>query len=191
VGELTRGVLTTISRPELAFALDQWPHEPARHIESAVLPVLRWLPELARTAPAFSSQLVAALARDGSALAWRQSYQVPQVSENFLENYGWSELVGPRGPYPSSAFACGILLLGPRTHYPTHHHEAHELYLPLAGVSLWQSGDRLWQTQHPGAMIIHASNEPHAMQTQESALVALYFWRSNDLLQSARLDGSA
>jgi hypothetical protein len=78
--------------------------------------------------------------------------------------------------------------LGPRTHYPRHHHEAYELYLPLAGVSSWQSGDRTWQTRTPGAVLIHSSNEPHAMQTADSPLLALYFWRSDDLLQSARLN---
>jgi hypothetical protein len=190
LAELMRDVLVGLARPELEFALAQWPAAPPRRIESAALPVLRWLPELARTAPAFSLTLVAALAGDAFALAWRQSYQVPQVTENFLENYGWSELAGPRGPLPTGAFACGFLLLGPRTHYPSHHHEAYELYLPLAGESSWQKGDRSWQTQRPGTMIIHSSDEPHAMQTRDSPLLALYFWRSDDLLQSARLDRS-
>jgi Dimethlysulfonioproprionate lyase len=192
VAALTRDVLARLLRPELAFALAHWPYG-ARQASagSATLPVLRWLPELARTAPAFSAKLVASLSHARCALAWRQSYTKPEVSESFLENYGWSELVGPRGPFPCSAFACGFLLLGPRTHYPSHYHEAQELYVPLAGVSSWQSGGQPWQTQHPGAMIVHASNEPHAMQTAETALLAVYVWRSCDLLQTARLGSDA
>jgi hypothetical protein len=192
IAALTRNVLARLARAELDFALAQWPHGvPQRRIGSAALPVLRWLPQLARAAPAFSAELVSLLAQVGSALEWRQSYTTPEVTERFLENYGWSELIGPRGPLPCSAFACGFLLLGPRTHYPSHHHEAHELYVPLVGVSSWQSGDQPWQTQYPGAMIIHASNDSHAMQTAETALLALYIWRSNDLLQSARLGNGA
>lgn len=189
LAELTRGILHRLSRPEYTFALAAWPPAiPRRRIKPCALPVLRWLVELAQTAPDFSSQLVGELADIGPALAWRQSYAVPLVTQAFLDNYGWTELVGPRGVFPASVFACGFLLLGPSTFYPSHHHEAYELYVPLAGVASWQRGDRAWQPEKPGSLVIHASGEPHAMQTGTSALLALYLWRSNDLLQSAKLN---
>ncbi len=87
--------------------------------------------------------------------------------------------------------ACGFLILGPSTHYPRHRHEAEEIYLPLSGTAAWQQGDAGWQDRAPGALIHHASEEPHAMRTRGSPLLALYLWRSDNLAQKARLDRPA
>ena len=50
-----------------------------------------------------------------------------------------TELVGPLGPAPSERLACGILILGPRTLYPPHRHEAYEVYVPAdRGTAMWE-----------------------------------------------------
>jgi len=89
---------------------------------------------------------------------------------------------------PSRRIACGFLILGPSTLYPRHRHEAEEIYIPLRGTARWEQSDAVWRERRPGAVIHHASGEPHSMQTGAEPLLALYIWRSERLNQKARLD---
>jgi hypothetical protein len=132
--------------------------------------------------------VVSELCRVAPDMAWRQSYKVPDVDAEFLQNYGWTEIVGLRGEVASTRIACGFLLLGPETHYPRHQHEAEEIYVPLVGTASWQQGDGVWRARRPGIVIHHVSHEPHAMRTDKQPLLALYLWRSANLDQKAHLD---
>lgn len=151
--------------------------------------MLRWLSQAVDNAPPFSRMLCERLSAAASALAWRQSYGAHQVDPAFLERYGWCALVGHAAVLASKQLACGFLLLGPQTHYPSHRHEAIELYLPLSGTAHWSRSGAEWHSQPPGALIEHARFEPHAMRTDESPLLALYLWRGSGLHASASLDG--
>jgi len=185
-------LLETLQQPFLAPFLADWPpgcvHRP---VTSRALPVLRWLPNITGDTAAFADDLVAAVSRAAPLLEWRQTYTARDLGASFLDNYGWSEIVGGKGPLASERLACGFLMLGPSTHYPRHRHEAEEIYVPLSGTAEWQQGDSQWRERPPGTPIHHARNEPHAMRTVHSPLLALYVWRSANLLQSARLDASA
>jgi hypothetical protein len=187
----TRKLLESLQAPALAPFLADWSRTSRQHSFTAShLPVLRWLPEIARDAAPFGFELVAAVHRAAPSLAWRQTYTAKDLDRAFLDNYGWSEILG-NGALASERIACGFLILGPSTHYPRHRHEAEEIYLPLSGTAAWQQGDAGWQDRAPGALIHHASEEPHAMRTGGSPLLALYLWRSDNLAQKARLDGVA
>ena len=184
-------LLQSLQEPALAPFLAEWPRTAApRVVAASPLPVLRWLPDIAGDTDAFAVDLVTAVCRAAPSLAWRQSYTAKDLGSAFLDNYGWSEIVGLTGPLASERIACGFLLLGPSTHYPRHRHEAEEIYVPLRGTAAWQQGDAVWRDRPPGTAIHHASNEPHAMRTGQSALFALYLWRSANLAQKARLDGA-
>jgi hypothetical protein len=155
---------------------------PVRH----TLPVLEWLPRAVRAAPAFSAELSAMLAEVAGDLAWRQTYSQADVAggaieASFLDRYGWCEVIGPRAATCSDRIACGFLLLGPQTCYPSHRHEPEELYLPLSGSAAWRQGDGDWQQRLPGTLIHHASFETHAMRTDADPLLALYLWRGGNL----------
>jgi hypothetical protein len=186
-------LLESLREPALAPFLADWPRTPLRRaLHSSHLPVLRWLPDVARDAAPFGFELVAAMYRAAPSLAWRQTYTAKDLDRAFLDNYGWSEILGgANAPLASERIACGFLILGPSTHYPRHRHEAEEIYLPLSGTAAWQQGDAVWQERAPGTLIHHASDEPHAMRTGGSPLLALYLWRSDNLAQKARLDGVA
>lgn len=188
-----RKLLESLQEPALAPFLAHWPSTSRqRTITASQLPVLRWLPEIARDAAPFGFELVAAVHRAAPSLAWRQTYTAEDLDRAFLDNYGWSEILGGgNGALASERIACGFLILGPSTHYPRHRHEAEEIYLPLSGTAAWQQGDADWQDRAPGALIRHASEEPHAMRTGGSPLLALYLWRSDNLAQKARLDRPA
>jgi hypothetical protein len=187
--ERTHALLDSLRAAALGPFLTDWPlANERRPVAPSALPVLRWLPEVKANAPALTLELVNELSRAATMMAWRQTYTATEIGAAFLENYGYSEIVGLSGPLASERLACGFLLLGPETHYPRHRHEAEEVYIPLAGTASWQQGDGRWRERLPGTVIHHASHEPHAMRTGARALLALYLWRSANLHQKSQLD---
>jgi Dimethlysulfonioproprionate lyase len=203
-----RGLLRSLHEPSLAPFLADWPgHDWPGHewpdlpdappvgtgsrvpgVESAsMLPVLRCLPDFAADQSGFGASLVADLCRNHQLLMWRQTYAAGDVGDAFLRNYGYAEIVGMKS-IPSRRIACGFLILGPSTLYPRHRHEAEEIYIPLRGTARWEQSDAVWRERRPGAVIHHASDEPHSMQTGAEPLLALYIWRGGRLNQQARLD---
>ena len=145
----------------------------------------------AHSRPPSPRPLVAALAAHADALAWRQSYTPADFGAAFLQRYGWTELVGLRGPARSETVACGILMLGPDLDYPAHAHAAEELYLPLAGTARWTRGHAAAIERQAGTPIHHPSWIPHAMRTGAQPLLALYVWRGGDLAAKSRIVGRA
>jgi hypothetical protein len=193
LAERVKTLLASLRQPAIAPViapfLEDWPKTYlSRAVTPSHLAVLRWLPDIGRDPAAFGIDLVTAICRAAPSMAWRQTYSKQDADAAFLDNYGWSEILGASGPLGAERIACGFLMLGPSTHYPSHRHEAEELYVPLSGTAGWQQGDAPWREQPPGTAIHHARNEPHAMRTGAGPLLALYLWRSADLQQKARLD---
>ena len=122
-----------------------------------------------------------------NSLAWGQTYSAQDFGLGFLEKYGWTEIIGQRGPIASDRIACGFLLLGSQVEYPRHRHEAQEVYVPLTGKTLWLQGNQDWNYRTPGLPVYHASWEPHAMRTETVPLLALYLWRGGNLVQKSLL----
>jgi Dimethlysulfonioproprionate lyase len=194
---LAHRLLAGLGDPELSPILAAWPAHGVGAVASltaqpkACLPVLAWLPQLARAADGPTAPLVTSLARLADTLTWHQTYTEAQLGADFMQNYGYTEIIGLRAPQRSRDIACGFLLLGPHTHYPRHRHEAREIYVTLSGGARWLQGDEIWRERRPGAVIQHASEEIHAMQTGAVPLLAMYLWRSKNLDQKARLDADA
>jgi hypothetical protein len=90
------------------------------------LPVRGWLTDLAELAVPATRDLVQQFVAAADALEWRQTYTAADFGPDFLDRYGWTELIGLRGPIPSQRIACGFLMLGPEVEYPAHAHEAEE-----------------------------------------------------------------
>jgi hypothetical protein len=152
-----RSLLDGIDHPALAAFLADWPEPdaPRRPIGHRPLPVLGWLDALPAGAGPETRGLVEALVAAAEDLAWGQTYRDGDIGRRFLDRYGWSELIGLRGPVASDRIACGFLLLGPDIEYPPHAHAAEEIYLPLAGTADWLRGDEGWRQRGPGVPIHH------------------------------------
>ena len=148
------------------------------------LPVQRWLGQIAENAE--PGGLVTNLCLGAAKLRWRQTYTSAEVSEEFLSNYGYTEILGSATAC-GTRLAAGFLVLGPHTFYPIHHHEAEEIYVPLSGTAQWLQGDGVWRSRQPGTIIHHAAHESHAMRTGAAPLLALYLWLSDNLKQRAQL----
>jgi hypothetical protein len=196
---LAQRLIVALGDPGLTEFLAAWPlaggtASPAVRHQTAVvtaLPVLAWLPQLARGTEGPTGPVVCALAHLAGTLAWRQTYTEAQLGADFTRNYGYTEIIGLNAVQRSTRIACGFLLLGPHTHYPCHRHEAREIYVTLSGGAQWLQGDAIWRERRPGAVIHHASDEPHAMQTGADPMLAMYLWHSKNLNQTARLDADA
>jgi hypothetical protein len=163
---------------------------PSVHAASA-LPVVAHLAAALALASGPARELADGLETWVPALAFVQNpnYRAAPPSPNFLDNYGYAVIAGPRDGPPalqvSPMLAFGLLLLGPHTEYPLHHHPASEVYAPL-GEAEWLSGASGWQKKAPGSVIHHAPHVEHATRTGDMPLAALYLWRG-DLDTHARL----
>ncbi len=183
-------VLQLTSLPAAApFLMDLPVLEAVRAAAPRRLPVCGWLPDLAELAAPATRGLVQEFVAAADALEWRQTYAASDFGAEFLDRYGWTELIGLRGPIPSERIACGFLMLGPGIEYPAHAHEAEELYLPLAGEALWMRDEEGFVARAPGAPVEHPSWTPHAMRTLGDPMLALYLWRGGDLAAKSKIFG--
>jgi dimethlysulfoniopropionate lyase len=186
-----RRLLGSLYAPRLAPFLALWPAAPSRHRAApAEVPVMRHLSAARDGAPVFSAAFVSAFVEAAPTLEWCRSFTPEEVGAPFMDNYGWTDLLGQSGSAPDERLACGVLLLGPDVYYPPHLHEAEEMYVPLSGTAQWSQAGRDWQQRLPGSMIHHLPNEIHAIQTGNEPLLAMYLWRSNNLEQRSRLTRS-
>ena len=185
-----RSFLEELDDTHLITFLADWPPANcrARPVAPHALPVLSWLPEAVKAAGRNTGHLVNMLASLSNHIAWGQTYSAQDFGAGFLEKYGWTELIGQRGPIASNRMACGFLFLGPQIEYPRHSHEAEEVYVPLTGQSLWQRSNQDWAYRAPGLPVYHASRTPHAMRTETVPLLALYLWRGGNLVQKSRIE---
>ena len=170
--------------------LEDWPAASSKMRQAAPkhLPVLSYLPAALEAAHTKSKQIIQRLDSLSSNLTWGQTYTPEDFGPDFLQRYGWTELIGQRGPIPSDQIACGFLLLGPRIEYPRHSHEAQEVYIPLTRHTAWQRQNQAWVTDVAGKPRFHVSWEPHAMRTADHPLLALYLWRGGKLVQKSRIE---
>jgi hypothetical protein len=168
--------------------LEGWPALAATRAQTPrQLPVCRSLHLVGSLAAPATQGLVDLVARSTDVLEWRQTYSASDFGSAFLDGYGWTELIGRRGPIPSERIACGVLLLGPEIEYPDHAHEAEELYLPLAGAAHWRKGAGDFAMLSPGTPVVHRSWEPHAMRTGPDPMLALYVWKGGDLAAKSKI----
>ena len=159
----------------------------------ARLPVCRfWEVALEAASHGTVGAIADMLGRLAPALSWAQNpnYRRQPPDASFLDNYGYAVLTGPADGPPAltvdAQLALGVLLLGPRTHYPLHAHPAVEVYYTLTPGGEWWRGAGPWRTEPPGAAIHHAPNVPHATRAGAEPLLALYVW-AGDLGTHARL----
>lgn len=130
----------------------------------------------ARTAPLAAA--VAAVARDAH---WEQTYSEAEVGRDFLDRYGWFELLGPGGHFRTGALRAYIAFWGAHLHYPPHLHEAEELYCVLAGEAVFHAAGMPSARLGPEALRLHRASQPHAMDTGAAPILTLVLWRGAGL----------
>ena len=139
---------------EVLDALDE-ARSPAL-VKTRRLPVLRHLDAVGLSGdPAIDGVLEEFLYR-APALPWIQTAGYRGVlSQDFHDNYGYVQLIGPNSIVEHQSVRVGIAVWGPNLHYPSHHHEAEELYHVLAGHPSF-SGEGVCRITKPGDAVYHA-----------------------------------
>lgn len=181
--------LITLNEIHLSFFLEVWPVKPfkTRIITPESLGIVSYLPKLRLDTNAKSLSIVKKFKIIAKNCRWGQTYTKEDLGSAFLEKYGWTELIGMRGPVKSKKLACGLLMLGPDIEYPVHSHQAQEIYVPLTSQSLWKKGDDIWKYRQEGIPIYHKSWVDHGMRTESAPLLALYLWRGGNLTQKSHI----
>ena len=131
--------------------------------------------------------LGASIAQAAHLFTWRQkpNYYAANMGPAFMAGYGYVEFVGPKDAlFHAPDIRVGLLLLGPRLHYPPHAHPAEEIYHPLTEGALWRRGQENWRTVPAGHAIHHPSLLPHETKSGESTLLALYCWHGNTVTEA-------
>ena len=131
--------------------------------------------------------LGATLAQAAPLFRWRQNpnYTAASMGAAFMAGYGYVEFAGPKEAlFHAPDIRVGLLLLGPRLHYPAHAHPAEEIYHPLTEGGLWRRGQEDWRTVPAGRAIHHPSMMVHETKATDSTLLALYCWRGNTVTEA-------
>ncbi|WP_305508707.1 dimethylsulfonioproprionate lyase family protein [Shimia thalassica] len=121
---------------------------------------------------------------------WIQTYTEEQVGQHFLANYGYFELVGPKGHFHSNHLRAFVAYWGAGLKYDWHHHEAEEIYLCLAGRATFYAEGRDPVKVCPGEAVFHASHQSHAMVTTDQPILTLVLWRGAGLAGLPRMDNA-
>lgn len=87
-----------------------------------------------------------------------------------------AETFGHAVLHSGDGLVIGCNLLAVDTAYPSHAHLADELYLPVSDgmPALWRQGDGVDREKHAGTLVIHASEEPHALTTRADPILNIW-----------------
>lgn len=89
-------------------------------------------------------------------------------------------LVGPNAcGFEKADFYLGLFMLGPRTLYRDHAHDAPELYVNLSPRSGWRLASGVWKDYEAGSIIWNPSGVPHATRTYEHPFLSVFVWSEN------------
>jgi hypothetical protein len=141
---------------------------------------------LAQVHPPALSPLRDAIAGAAHLFRWRQNpnYTVTNMGADFMAGYAYVEFAGPKDAlFHAPDIRVGLLLLGPRLHYPAHAHPAEEIYHPLTD-GLWRRGEEDWRAVSAGTPIHHPSMLQHETKAGDSTLLALYSWRGDTMTEA-------
>ena len=109
---------------------------------------------------------------------WEPGYGEQDVGKDFLNNYGFFELIGPTGHFETSEMALYVNYLEKNTHYPLHNHEAEELYFVLSGEAKFESTNEKSELLTSTRTRFHKSYQPHAITTSNQQILSIVIWKN-------------
>ena len=110
-------------------------------------------------------------------LSWHYSgYDDGRITENVALRMQTVELIGAHGMIHDDTCRVGLFAQTANTDYIIRTHAAEELFVQIAGSGEWCKSDAPYSQRGPGERMHHASYEPHASRTTNSALIALWVW---------------
>ena len=140
-------------------------------------PVLRYWDQVMETLEECDPPDLAVVLRGlAGTLRWIQypNYNDENTSREFLENYAFCELIGPYGLCPCDTMSMGLMLLGPNTFYPPHHHMPSECLYLLTGRGTWHLADGPTISLPPGAVFSIPNEASHAFWSMDDPMAVIY-----------------
>ena len=99
------------------------------------------------------------------------------------------ELIGgPDALIQHPDFRMGLYWQEANSLYPSHRHNALELYYILSGTALWQRGKGEYKPQPPGQSFDHLDRLDHSTKTTSEDLLALWAWHGDITWDSYSMD---
>ncbi len=135
----------------------------------------------AENGPALTANVAKALRVLEPHLKWIQNPNYNARNQGALFKAGQT-FVAPLGPSDFGGLVdagdvlLSAMLMAPGVHYKEHHHAAPELYVILAGDSMWRRGGEPWKRHGAGALIHHASRQVHTTQSGAEPMLSLAIW---------------
>ncbi len=122
-------------------------------------------------------------------LPWyRAGYEDGRISRDVAAHMHTVELIGSNGVVTDSDCRIGLFVQEPSVDYSVRTHAAEELFIVIAGEAEWQQSENPYVKRGAGARIHHASYEPHASRTTNSAILAAWAWVGNINFETYRYD---
>lgn len=137
-----------------------------------------------------SAPLTHALQTLSPHLEWRLTYTAEEVGQHFLDHYGWFELAGPQGHFITHQTRITVGYWGTGLDYPRHQHLAEELYTIVSGRALFQTDGEPDEELGAEGTRLHTSHQPHALNTADSPLLVLVFWRGEGLADAPAMSAA-
>ena len=125
-----------------------------------------------------SAPLVSAIRDFAPKAHWRETYKGTDIGDEFLNRFCCFNLIGAGGPFLSKQLWAWMVYMPAHLHYPWHHHPGEEMYLVLSGQARFFREGETPEILQSGACSAHASNQPHAMETEDHSVLALVVWRN-------------
>lgn len=150
------------------------PRLATRHPDGVHLPQADQYQEVCKTVSpkSLSEALIAA----GPAMRWNLNPNYRDIPEfaRYHQTSTYCMTSGLNGLVASNTVSTGLLLMGPDTPYPSHHHPHPEGYIMISGRGWWWRGGEDWVQREPGESLYHETSQPHAMRTESEPMLVFF-----------------
>jgi mannose-6-phosphate isomerase-like protein (cupin superfamily) len=108
------------------------------------------------------------------------------VPAHLVGRHAFCEIVGPDGLVAADDFRLGFFISSPEVLYPSHSHEAEEIFFVLSGTAEWLQADGAFRPVPPGALIHHVPRQRHGTRTGPEPLFVIWAWQGDLGFESYR-----
>lgn len=119
-------------------------------------------------------------------LPWGDNPVAAQIPSEDDALFSVLNLMGPDAPIYCPTLRAGLYYQRPNTRYGLHSHAAAETYVIIAGRAHWTAGDAQ-REMVAGHLVHHSTYLPHACETGEEGVVALWRWSGDIGIESYRI----
>lgn len=127
----------------------------------------------------YQSDFRDAFIKAGPHAFWRETYKETKIGDDFMNRFGCYCLIGEGGGWLSKHMQAYVVYMPAGLHYPWHQHPAEELYYVVAGEGEFHRQGEASEILGEGQSSFHASNQPHALTTHDSPVMAYVLWRNH------------